>query len=154
MTCDLGFGIWDFGTLEHYPLSEPHRDFLGERVAEIAVVGATAQGVVEVDAHVFLGPPLQVEGVAVGRGGGLQTVVDAVVVAEERTDALHHGALVMGGVPEVKDVVLDTSVSEDLLDMARQILSGKVKVDYDFCKGCGICAKICKFEAIKMEAEK
>ena len=29
---------------------------------------------------------------------------------------------VMGGVPEVKDVVLDTSVSEDLLDMARQIL--------------------------------
>ncbi len=32
---------------------------------------------------------------------------------------------VMGGVPEVKDVVLDTSVSEDLLDMARQILSGK-----------------------------
>ena len=29
---------------------------------------------------------------------------------------------VMGGVPEVKDVVLDTSVSEDLLDMARKIL--------------------------------
>lgn len=29
---------------------------------------------------------------------------------------------VMGGVPEVKDVVLDDSVSEDLLDMARKIL--------------------------------
>ena len=29
---------------------------------------------------------------------------------------------VIGGVPEVKDVVLDTSVSEDLLDMARKIL--------------------------------
>lgn len=36
---------------------------------------------------------------------------------------------VMGGVPEVKDVVLDTSVSDELIDMARQILSGKMKVD-------------------------
>lgn len=31
---------------------------------------------------------------------------------------------VMGKIPEVKDVMLDTSVSEDLLDMARKILSG------------------------------
>lgn len=30
----------------------------------------------------------------------------------------------------------------------------KVNIDYDFCKGCGICAKICKPGAIKMEAEK
>ena len=36
---------------------------------------------------------------------------------------------VMGGCPEVKDVLLDTSVSEDLLDMARKILSGQVKND-------------------------
>ncbi len=36
---------------------------------------------------------------------------------------------VMGGVPEVKDVVLDTSVSDELMDMARGILSGKIKVD-------------------------
>lgn len=34
---------------------------------------------------------------------------------------------VMGGVPEVKDVVLDTSVSEDLLDVARKILRGEIK---------------------------
>lgn len=34
---------------------------------------------------------------------------------------------VMGGVPEVQDVQLDTSVSEDLLDMARKILSGQFK---------------------------
>ncbi|MDE7294716.1 MAG: 4Fe-4S binding protein [Oscillospiraceae bacterium] len=26
-------------------------------------------------------------------------------------------------------------------------------IDYDFCKGCGICGKICKAGAIKMEAE-
>jgi len=31
---------------------------------------------------------------------------------------------------------------------------GKVIIDYDFCKGCGICAKICKTRAIKMEAER
>ena len=36
---------------------------------------------------------------------------------------------VMGGCPEVEDVVLDTSVSEDLLDMARKILNGEVKDD-------------------------
>lgn len=29
-----------------------------------------------------------------------------------------------------------------------------VGIDYDFCKGCGICAKICKVGAIKMEAER
>jgi len=28
-----------------------------------------------------------------------------------------------------------------------------VAVDYDFCKGCGICEKICKLKAVKMEAE-
>lgn len=31
---------------------------------------------------------------------------------------------------------------------------GKVSIDYDFCKGCGICKKICKPGAIGMEAEK
>ena len=30
----------------------------------------------------------------------------------------------------------------------------KVDVDYNFCKGCGICHKICKVGAIRMEAEK
>lgn len=30
---------------------------------------------------------------------------------------------------------------------------GKVAVDYDFCKGCGICNRICKPGAIRMEAE-
>lgn len=31
---------------------------------------------------------------------------------------------------------------------------GKVAVDYDFCKGCGVCAKVCKLGAITMEVEK
>nr|AGS52661.1 pyruvate:ferredoxin oxidoreductase, delta subunit [uncultured bacterium contig00045] len=26
-------------------------------------------------------------------------------------------------------------------------------IDYDFCKGCGICKKICRAGAIEMEAE-
>lgn len=30
----------------------------------------------------------------------------------------------------------------------------KAAIDYDFCKGCGICKKICRIGAIKMEAEK
>ncbi|MBQ1948608.1 MAG: 4Fe-4S binding protein [Treponema sp.] len=30
----------------------------------------------------------------------------------------------------------------------------KVSVDYDFCKGCGICKNICKVQAITMEEEK
>ncbi len=31
---------------------------------------------------------------------------------------------------------------------------GKVAIDYDFCKGCGICKRICRAGAIEMEAEK
>jgi len=30
---------------------------------------------------------------------------------------------------------------------------GAVAIDYDFCKGCGICKRICKLKAIEMEAE-
>ncbi len=29
----------------------------------------------------------------------------------------------------------------------------KVSIDYDFCKGCGICPTVCKFGAIHMERE-
>jgi pyruvate ferredoxin oxidoreductase delta subunit len=34
------------------------------------------------------------------------------------------------------------------------IRDGKAVIDYDFCKGCGICAKICRIGAIGMEAER
>ncbi|MBE5968602.1 MAG: 4Fe-4S dicluster domain-containing protein [Lachnospiraceae bacterium] len=30
----------------------------------------------------------------------------------------------------------------------------KVDIDYDFCKGCGICETLCKPKAITMEVEK
>ena len=30
----------------------------------------------------------------------------------------------------------------------------KVEINYDFCKGCGICAHECKFDAIIMVREK
>ena len=34
-------------------------------------------------------------------------------------------AIIMESVPEVKDVVVDDTVSDELLDLARQILAGK-----------------------------
>lgn len=39
-------------------------------------------------------------------------------------------------------------------DGVISIKDGKAGIDYDFCKGCGICAKICKLGAIGMEAER
>jgi 2-oxoacid:acceptor oxidoreductase delta subunit (pyruvate/2-ketoisovalerate family) len=33
-------------------------------------------------------------------------------------------------------------------------ISPDIAIDYDFCKGCGICAKVCKAGAITMEAER
>lgn len=29
----------------------------------------------------------------------------------------------------------------------------KVAIDCEFCKGCGICAKMCRFDALRMEVE-
>ena len=37
---------------------------------------------------------------------------------------------------------------------AQKCEGSSVAIDYDFCKGCGICRKICKIGAIEMEAEK
>ena len=30
---------------------------------------------------------------------------------------------------------------------------GQIAIDYDFCKGCGICAAVCKFDAVSMVKE-
>ncbi|MDE5620723.1 MAG: 4Fe-4S binding protein [Ruminococcus sp.] len=39
-------------------------------------------------------------------------------------------------------------------DGVISIENKKAVIDYDFCKGCGICNKICKLRAIEMEAER
>ncbi|HAS78993.1 MAG TPA: pyruvate ferredoxin oxidoreductase [Ruminococcus sp.] len=39
-------------------------------------------------------------------------------------------------------------------DGVISVKDGKASIDYDFCKGCGICAGICKPGAVRMEAEK
>ena len=31
--------------------------------------------------------------------------------------------------------------------------NGGIEIDYDFCKGCGVCAKACRFGAITMIPE-
>lgn len=36
-------------------------------------------------------------------------------------------AIVMDEMPEVKDVILDTSVSEDLIDFAKKLLNGEIE---------------------------
>ncbi len=30
---------------------------------------------------------------------------------------------------------------------------GTVSIDFDYCKGCGVCANVCKVKAIVMERE-
>lgn len=39
-------------------------------------------------------------------------------------------------------------------DGAIRMTEGRASVDYGFCKGCGICARICRFGCISMEAER
>ena len=38
-------------------------------------------------------------------------------------------------------------------DGAINIINGKMKIDYDFCKGCGICALECPAKAVIMKKE-
>jgi pyruvate ferredoxin oxidoreductase delta subunit len=30
---------------------------------------------------------------------------------------------------------------------------GTISIDYEYCKGCGVCASVCKVKAIVMERE-
>jgi len=38
-------------------------------------------------------------------------------------------------------------------DAAIQAQERGVSIDYDLCKGCGVCAKECRHDAIRMERE-
>lgn len=50
-----------------------------------------------------------------------------------------HGAAGLCGVPPAPS--------------ATSAFGAAIAIDYDFCKGCGICAKVCKFGAIEMIPE-
>ena len=39
------------------------------------------------------------------------------------------------------------------LAITRKGDSGQIEIDYNYCKGCGICAAFCPKEAIKMVLE-
>jgi len=45
----------------------------------------------------------------------------------------------------------------ELVKVGEEEVNGKIKkikkakVNYDYCKGCGICAEVCPTKAIKME---
>jgi len=39
------------------------------------------------------------------------------------------------------------------LCITRDTESGRIEIDYDFCKGCGICAFVCPKGAIIMVRE-
>ena len=39
------------------------------------------------------------------------------------------------------------------LCITRNELTGQVEIDYDYCKGCGICAAVCPKKAIEMVQE-
>ena len=45
-------------------------------------------------------------------------------------------------------------ITGDWTNVAPVIDEEKCTIDYDHCKGCGICVKACPFGAIKMEVKK
>ena len=50
------------------------------------------------------------------------------------------------------NVVYATGVCpEDAIPLDEE--GKRVDFNYDYCKGCGVCAKVCPFKAIEMEEE-
>ena len=45
------------------------------------------------------------------------------------------------------------SVKAEEVEKNKKTGIEKVAIYYDFCKGCGICSKVCKLKAITMEVE-
>ena len=46
-----------------------------------------------------------------------------------------------------------SGTGETLADFICTSGNSKITIDYDFCKGCGICVKMCKFGALEMVSE-
>lgn len=59
------------------------------------------------------------------------------------------GAAVGAGAREVAPHAADAAGTASGIDSA----SAAVEIDYDFCKGCGVCVKACRFDAIRMVPE-
>jgi pyruvate ferredoxin oxidoreductase delta subunit len=70
-------------------------------------------------------------------------------------------SLVMTGEWRVLTPVFDAEKCKQCLlcvpfcpDMSIPVEDGKrLETDFDHCKGCGICAKVCNFDAIRMGSE-
>ena len=52
------------------------------------------------------------------------------------------------------DVAASAAVRADVDNRATVPVQSAVAVDYDFCKGCGVCVTVCRFGAIAMVAER
>ena len=54
----------------------------------------------------------------------------------------------------VEQAIGQAARGEEVAAPEGRTVRTKVAVDYDFCKGCGICVKMCRFGALAMEAER
>lgn len=48
----------------------------------------------------------------------------------------------------------DSDAGSEAAPGARGRRNVAIAIDYDFCKGCGVCAAVCKFDAIEMVPER
>ena len=89
--------------------------------------------------------------ISFARADATAKALDAV--AFPSTQSCHASA---GSPTEVGNDCVSPAISgtgETLADPASSSRNSKIAIDYDFCKGCGICVKMCKFGALEMVSE-